>query len=66
VCPEYKELYRSDRARALDPAAEYQRWLDQDKAAERDDRRAAAVVLVDERRAAGAARFARPRDILAD
>jgi hypothetical protein len=65
-CPAWQKLYAADPARALEPVAEYQRWLDEDKDDERDQHRERAVAETAERRAAGTVRFAKPKDILDD
>lgn len=65
-CPPWLLLFQRDPAAALDPAAEYIRWRDEDKATERTTRRELTVVTTDASRAASLARFATPPDILAD
>lgn len=65
-CPRWLLLFQQDPARALDPAAEYIRWRDEDKNTERTERREQVVVTTDASRAASLARFATPPDILAD
>jgi hypothetical protein len=65
VCPEYVALFLSDPAKALDPEAEYVRWQNDDKAAERAVARQEQIDDTDARRAAMAGRFA-TRDPLED
>lgn len=50
-CPDYRALYARDPAAALDPEAEYQRWVSEDRGAERAGRREDAVAEADRRRA---------------
>jgi hypothetical protein len=64
-CDKWAALFRHDPALALDPEAEYQRWLAEDKDDEREQRREVVAVQTETRRAAGLTRF-RTRDILAD
>lgn len=49
-CPDYRKLFARDPAAALDPEAEHARWVQSDRAAERADRRQAAVAEADRRR----------------
>lgn len=52
--------------RQLDPEAEYRRWQEQDKDAERDARRERAIEATTAAREAAGARFARSRDLDAE
>lgn len=61
-CEDWQELYRADRARALDPAAEFTRWETEDKQALKTAARATVVAGNIARRAAQAGRFARLPD----
>lgn len=65
TCEKWLALYQSDRARALDAAAEHIRWKEQDQAAERTERREAVAVQGEAARAASLSRFSY-RDILED
>ena len=50
-------------ARQLGPEAEYRRWLEQDRDAERDVRRDRAIAATTAAHAAAGARFSRSRDL---
>jgi hypothetical protein len=62
-CPDYARLYRDHPERALLPAAEQARWLEQDKTAETASRVAAKTAAGNDQRSAMADRF-RTRDLL--
>jgi hypothetical protein len=64
-CGDYADLYRKDPAAALAPAAEYLRWRESERAAERAADLAQRVGDTKQQRAESVARFAR-RDPLED
>jgi hypothetical protein len=64
-CEQYAALYRKDPAAALPPAAEYLRWRDEERAAERWADLQGRVGDTKLQRAASVARFAK-RDPLED
>lgn len=71
ACPDFAELYRTDRARALDPAAEQARWLRTEGSAEskvvdKTARVAAVFARRDEVATRYNARWDTPADPLAD
>lgn len=63
-CDAYAQQYQSGR-NPLGPVEEYERWVAEDKASEREQRVATAVADTDARRAAMTSRF-RTHDILED
>jgi hypothetical protein len=65
-CPQWLELFAADPSRALSPTEEHRRWEDEGRDAERLARLEQTVSDTQARRAAGAARFAAPRNILED
>jgi hypothetical protein len=65
TCPDWQALYAADRSRALSPEAEYRRWQDGGRTADRAERLLAVTSDVEGRRTAAALRF-RPPDILDD
>lgn len=65
VCQAYAVLYRRDPAAALAPAAEYARWREQDKAAERRAGLARRVADTVAQRASSVTRY-RGRRLLED
>lgn len=62
-CEQWQALYASDPGRALDPVAEYQRWLAEDRDDERVTRREDAVADAQQRRAAQQDRFSHSQDL---
>lgn len=62
-CPDWLGL---PPARQLEPEAEYRRWLEQDRDAERDQRREQVIAATESARAASSARFARSSDLDAE
>lgn len=65
-CPSFAVLFAADPGRALDPEAEYIRWVEFDRAGVRSDRRDAHVTEADRRRAEQRDRWRTPPDILGD
>jgi hypothetical protein len=63
-CPDFLALYRTDPARALDPEAEYRRWVAEDRRDEAAQRRRAVIEEAESSRAQRASRFATPPDVL--
>lgn len=64
ACEKYRDLLRSDPDRALEPEAEHERWIAEDRAAERGQRREQLAEVTDAKQARQRARFATPPDIL--
>jgi len=62
-CPSWLAL---PPGRQLDPEAEYRRWQDEDRDAQRDQRRERAIEASTAARQAVSARFARSRDLDAE
>lgn len=63
-CPDFAVLFAEHLERALDPEAEYVRWVEFDRAEMRSGRRDAHVAEADGRRAAQRERWRTPPDIL--
>lgn len=63
-CRQFGQLYRLAPERALDPEAEYARWVEFDRAEMRSGRRDAHVTEADRRRAEQKARWRTPPDPL--
>lgn len=63
-CPAYKALHDQSPERALDPEAEYERWIQLERGIAREGRKVAAVHEVERRRAEQTGRWATPPDIL--
>ena len=57
VCPDWAELYRTNRPAALLPKAEYDRWRAEERDGERDARYAGLLSDTSARRAVTADRF---------
>lgn len=70
-CPDYLDVFRVDPARCLDPAAEHQRYQNEEdnpeaRAVKRDFRLQDRFAELDRRHAVQAHRWRTPRDILDD
>lgn len=65
-CPDYARLYAEHPERAHEPGKEWERWITEQRAAERAARREAAIDEADRRRAAQKQRWRTPPDILED
>jgi len=68
-CPQYIDLFQRQPERCLAPAAEYERFRNEDnsvvaRAEQRGTRLAARFADINRHQAASAARWARPPDIL--
>lgn len=64
-CPDYAALYARDPAAALDPVAEYRRWVAEDRADERVQHREDVIAVSEGRRDAQREMLSAP-DILGD
>jgi hypothetical protein len=63
-CAKYAALWLRHPDRAIDPEAEFIRWRDEERPAEREGRREEVIAEADRRRAVQASRWATPPDIL--
>jgi hypothetical protein len=64
-CPDYAALYARNPIAALEPVAEYRRWVAAERAGERAQHREDVIAVAEDRRAAQREMLSAP-DILAD
>lgn len=65
-CDRYRELYVNYPERALEPEAEFSRWRDTERAAQRESSRQKSVNEAERRRSEQSARWETPPDLLGE